>query len=334
MIDLKNTARDYGDEYAFGEDVEVIIPEIKHDIRPVWNQWKNTETKSACTIVWAVNQIIREFWLILSEVQTNKLYVEVVKYCVKNWWYVIWSWRWTPTATNYVCKRRNEIWYKTFEKEKVIWLRLQRNNEDIIEALEKWHIVWFTKYVNFASDQVEWLVYHEPDIYKKSVWHRLNRTWIKYITATWWADISKAERWAIDNYHWQIWEFFAFQELKKYINKWIYWSWYLILPESCSVDSIEKNKELIAKKKAYHVLISVMSSTYKDIESEYQMMSWAYATALRDKTNERPVEQDEVKKAYQLVVDSLSYAWKHAWDEEQKMYSELASYLRNKYNLK
>ena len=79
MIDLKNTARDYGDEYAFGEDVEVIIPQIKHDIRPVWNQWKNTETKSACTIVWAVNQIIREFWLILSEVQTNKLYVEVVK---------------------------------------------------------------------------------------------------------------------------------------------------------------------------------------------------------------------------------------------------------------
>lgn len=333
MIDLKNPAYDYWDEYAFWDDVECIIPTIKHDIRPVWNQWKNTKTKSACTIVWAVNQIIRLFWLVLSETQTNKLYCEVVEYCTK-YWYVIWSWRWTPTAVDTVRKRRNEIWYRTFEKEKVFSKRLLRNHPEIKEALDKWHLVWFTKSVNFASHQVEWLVYGEPSIYPKMVWHRLNRAWVQHIKATWWADISKAERWAEDNYHWQIGEFFAFKEMKPYINHWVNAYWYLILPISCSVDSIEKNKEMIAKKKAYHVLISVMSSTYKDIENEFQMMSWAYATALRDKTDERPVEHDEVKKAYQLVVDTLSYAWKHAWEEEQQKYSELASYLRNKFNLK
>ena len=331
MIDLKNPARDFWDEYAFWESEECIIPEIKHDIWPCWNQWKNRETKSACTIVWAVNQIIRLFWLILSETQTNKLYVEVVKYCTK-YWYVIWSWRWTPTAVDCVRKRRNEIWYKTFEKEKVFTKRLLRNNSEIIEALEKWHLVWFTKNLHFWEDQVYWLVYR--DKYPTTTWHRLNRKWIKFTKATWWADVSKAERWVQDNYHWQMWEQYAFQSLKKYINNWLYAYWYLILPESCAMNSIEKNKELIAKKKAYHVLISVMSSTYKDIENEFQMMSWAYATALRDKTDERPVEHDDVKKAYQTVVDVLSYERKYVWEEEQKMFSELATYLRDKYWLK
>lgn len=331
MIDLKNPAYDYGDEYAFWEDVECIIPTIKHDIRPCWNQWKNAKTKTACTIVWAVNQIIRLFWIQLSEAQTNKLYCEVVDYCTK-YWYVIWSWWWTPTAVDTVRKFWNEIWYKTFNTEKVFTKRLLWNNAEIEEALDKWHLVWYTKNLHFWEDQVNWLVYR--DKYPKTTWHRLNWKWIQYTKATWWADISKAERWSQDNYHWAIWENFAFKEVKKYINNWVYAYWYLILPVSCSINSIEKNKELIEKKKAYHVLISAMSSTYNSIENEFQMMSWAYATALRDKTDERPVEHDEVKKAYQLVVDSLSYAWKYAWEEEQKMYSELAEHLRKKFWVK
>lgn len=56
-----NPAVDYGDEYAFGEEVEYVVPQIKHNIRPCGNQAKNKETKSACTIVGAVNQIIRLF---------------------------------------------------------------------------------------------------------------------------------------------------------------------------------------------------------------------------------------------------------------------------------
>lgn len=34
----KNFARDFGDEYAFGEDVEFVIPKIEHNIRPKGNQ--------------------------------------------------------------------------------------------------------------------------------------------------------------------------------------------------------------------------------------------------------------------------------------------------------
>jgi len=333
MIDLKNPARDYGDEYAFWEDVEYITPKIEHNIRPKGYQWKTSKTRSACTIIWAVNQLIRLFWLDLITEQTNILYDEVVDYCTK-FWYVIGSWRSTPTACNAVCKRRNEAWYKKFWKEKVFWLRLYWSDKKLVEALDEWHLVWFSKHVNYWKHQVEWLVYWEPSLYPEMVWHRLNWKWIQYTVPTWWADITWAERGAQDNYHWAIWENFAFKSIKPYINHWMYAYWYVILPVSCMKENIEKEKEKIAKKKAYNVLISIMSSTYKDVDEEFQMMSWSYATALRDKTNERPVEKDEVKKAYQAVCDVLSYEWKHAWEEEQKMFSELASYLRKKYDLK
>lgn len=46
-----NFAWDYGDEYAFGEEVDFEIKEITHNIRPHSNQSANTETASACTIV-------------------------------------------------------------------------------------------------------------------------------------------------------------------------------------------------------------------------------------------------------------------------------------------
>lgn len=331
---IKNTARDYWDEYAFGEDVEFVIPKIQHNIRPHWNQWENKETKSACTIVWAVNQLIRLFWLDLDKATTNKLYIEVVKYCEKLW-YSIGEWRSTPTACNAVCKFWNEIWFKTFWKEKVFRLRLYRSNERIVEALMKWHIVWFTKNVNFWTDQVEWLVRRDPKMYPKMVWHRLNRAWVNCISATWWADISRAERWAVDNYHGQIWEFFAFKELKPYINNWIYAYWYLILPESCMTDSIEEEKERIKKLKAVNSIIGVLTSTRWDMEEAFQELSSSYAQALRDEYPEaRQIEEDQSKKVYQAVVDFLSYSWKFAWEEEQKKYSELADFLRKKHNLK
>jgi len=47
----KNLAWDYGDEYAFGEEVDFEIKEITHDIRPKSNQALNTETASACTMI-------------------------------------------------------------------------------------------------------------------------------------------------------------------------------------------------------------------------------------------------------------------------------------------
>ena len=116
---LTNPAIEINDEYAFWEEVAYVIPKIEHDIRPKGNQSLNSETKQACTICWAVNQIIRLFWLDLTPEQTNILYIEVVKYCTK-YWYVIGAWRYIPSAINAVIKRWNEIWYKTF-KEWIMW---------------------------------------------------------------------------------------------------------------------------------------------------------------------------------------------------------------------
>ena len=334
MIDLKNPAWDYWDEYAFWEDVEYITPELKHNIRPHWNQKMNPETRTACTIVGAVNQLIRLFWIDLDMEKTNILYKEVIKYC-QNYWYVVWSGRSTPTACNVVCKWWNEIWYKTFDKEQVFWLRLYYNNSKLKEALNKGHIVGFTKNVNFWKHQVEGLVYWEPSIYPKMVGHRLNRAGVDYIQATGGADISKAERWAVDNYHWDIGEYFAFKDIKPYINNWVYAYWYVIMPVSCMKENIEKEKQKIANLKAVNCIIWTLTSTYWDIENEFQLMSSAYAWALRDKYPEsRPLEKDQEKKVYQSVVDFLSYAWKYAGEEEKEKYSELASYLRKKFWLK
>lgn len=333
MIDLKNPAWDFGDEYAFWEDTEYVTPQIEHNIRPHGNQGDNPETRSACTIVWATNQLIRLFWIDLNREKTNILYKEVIKYCQK-YWYVVWSGRSTPTAVNVVCKWWNEIWYKTFNKEQVFWLRLYWNHQKILEALDKGHLVWFTKELNFSSDQVEGLVHHDVSLYPKSIGHRLNWAWVDYITATGWADISKAERWAEDNYHGQIWEFFAFQEVKPFINHWIYAYWYVIMPVSCKKESVEEQKKRIANEKAINAIIWILSSTYWDIDDDFQLMSSAYAWAIRDRYNNRPLIENQEKKVYQAVIDLLSYAWKFAGEEEKEKYSELASYLRNKFWLK
>ena len=132
---MTEIAYDYGDEYAFWEDTKCIIPQITHDIRPRGNQANNKETKSACTIVWAVNQIIRLFGLDLTTKQTNTLYIDAVHYCEK-YGYVIGSWWWVPTAVDHVRKRWNEIACKTFNKEQVFSKRLLWDNDEIKEALE------------------------------------------------------------------------------------------------------------------------------------------------------------------------------------------------------
>jgi len=326
-----NPAIDFGDEYAFGEDVNYKTPEIKHNIRPQGNQWENKETKTACTIVWAVNQIIRLFWIDLNKAKTNQLYIEVIKYCEK-YWYVIGDWWGTPTACNIVCKRWNEIWYKAFNKEKVFRLRLYWNNPKLIEALDKGHLVWYTKQVNFGMDQVEWLI--RRDKYPKMVWHRLNRKGIKYTIATWGADVSKAERGALDNYHGAIGESFAFKEVKKYINNWVYAYWYVIMPESCMENNIEKEKQKIARLKAINAVIGALTSTYEDLNTEEQLMASSLAWEMRNTEGARERINWKENKVYQSVCDLLSFAWKYADEETQKKYSELASYLREKYKLK
>ena len=63
-------------------------------------------------------------------------------------------------------------------------------------------------------------------------------------------------------------------------------------------------------------------------------MSSAYAGAIRERYNDRPLIENQEEKVYQSVVDLLSYAWKYAGEEEKQKYSDLASYLREKHNLK
>ena len=326
----KNLARDNGDELAFGEDTEYTTPKLTHNIRPRWNQGKNRETKSACTIVWAVNQIIRLFWLDLDTPTTNKLYIEAVKFCEWEGYVIGWWWS-TPDAINAVRKWRNTIACKTFKKERVFTARLYRNHPKIIEALNNGHLVGYTKNVNFGTDQVEWLVRRDPKMYPKMVGHRLNRKGIEYTKATGGADLTWAERWSQDNYHWAIGENFWFKEVKPYINNWIYAYWYIVMPESCLKDNIEAEKERIARLKAVNATIWVLSSTYSDLNNEEQLMASALATELRNNPGSREKIESQEKKVYQAVTDFLSYAWKYAWEEEQKKYSELASYLRNKF---
>lgn len=331
MIDLENPAWDNGDEYAFGEDIQFTIPKLTHDIRPVGNQQDYQETRSACTLVWAVNQIIRLFGIELTRDKTGKLYLEVVKYAAKHW-YVIGSGWDTPTACNTVCKWRNEIGYKTFWKEQVFWLRLLRDNKRIKEALDKWHLIGYTKKIQFGKDQVDGLVFR--DKYPESIGHRLNWKGKTYTKATGWANWDGAECWSQDNYHGAAGENFFFKTRSKYINHGIYAYCYLILPISSMTNTIEEEKEQIKLNKAINALVWVMSSTYGDIDQEFQLMSSAYATALRDRYPEaRPIIKDQTKKVYQSVVDFLSYARKFAGEEEQKTYAELAEHLRQKFNL-
>ncbi len=331
MIDLKNPAWDIEDEYAFWEDTQYIIPTIKHDIRPKGNQGMNTKTKSACTMVWAVNQIIRLFWLDLTTEETNNIYLEVVDYCTKLW-YVIGSWWSTPKACNCVVKWWNEIGYERYNKEQVFWVQLYWNNPDVLEALDKWHLVWYTKYAQFWKDQVDWYVYR--DKYPKTTGHRLNLKWVEYVKSTWWAEKQDSKYGSQDNYHWAIWENFYIKDIKTYINNWMYGNCYLILPISCLLSSIEEEKQRIALMKAVNAVIAVLTSTRWDLPEAYQELSASYAAALRDQYPEaRKLMKEQDKKVYQSVVDFLSYAWKYAGEEEQEKYAELAKYLREKFKL-
>lgn len=331
MINLENPAWDYNDEYAFWSDTQYIIPTIKHDIRPKGNQGMSPKTKSACTMVWAVNQIIRLFWLDLTTEQTNAVYIEVVEYCSKLW-YVIGTWWSTPKACNSVVKWWNEIGYKKFDKEQVFWVQLYYNNPDVLEALDKWHLVWYTKYAQFWKDQVDWYVYR--DKYPTTTWHRINLKWVAYTKATWWSDKKDSKYGSQDNYHWAIGENFFIKDIKQYINNWMYGNCYLILPMSALLTSIEEEKKRIALLKAVNAVIAVLTSTRWDLPEAYQELSASYAAALRDQYPEaRKLMKDQQIKIYQSVVDMLSYCWKYAGNEEQEKFAELAKYLRDKFKL-
>lgn len=332
LLENENNARDYGDEYAFWDNVEFDIPEIKHDIRPKTNQGSNTTTKSACTMIGALNQIIRLFGIDLDLVDSNRLWIEVVNYCVENGGYKIgygWS---TPTAINCVCKFWNEIGSVRYNTDKVFYVRHYWNSDRPKEALEKGHLVGFTYHLNFGEDRKKGLVY--KDSYPAWGGHRTNRQSTKTTKATGGAKEPSADCGVYDSYYGGTNQYLI-MDRSKYINKGMYARAYLIMPQWCMKKTVEEVKKEIKEEKAVNALIWVMSSTYGEIPNEFQLMSSAYATALRDRyEGARPLESDGIKKTYQMVVDVLSYAWKYADEEEQKTYAELAKHLRDKFGLK
>lgn len=324
----------YDDEWAFGEDDIYDIPRITWSIWPTANQWKNTETKSWCTMVWAISQIQRLFQLDLSMEERNKLDVEIVKWCTSKW-YVIWEWWSSYTACINVVKRWNEYWYKRYNTEKVFYSRKLWNNPVVLEALSKWHLVWYTKSIQFWTDQVSGYVWR--DKYPTTTWHRLNLKWVEFIpVATGWATKQDAIYWSQDNYHWQIGENFYIKDIKPYINNWLYAYMYIILPESAlSTWDTEKAKQLIAETKATNALIWVMTSTWADVPEKYQKMSANYASELRkDYEWARPLYKDQEHKVTQSVVDMLSYSYKYVNEKYQKKFADLAAEMRKDFGLK
>lgn len=332
-LDLKiDEARDDWDEWAFGEDVEFSIPELTHNIWPKTNQLNNIKTKSACTIIWALNQLIRLFALDLSSKDSDNLWVEVVEYCAKNFKYVPGSWWSTPTAINAVVHWWNEIWAKKFWKEKVFYVRRDWQDDKIKEALKKWHLIWYTFNLNFWEDRRKWLVRQEK--YPSAGWHRTNWQATKTTKPTGGASDTTADCWVYDSMYWFTNQYLI-KDRKKYIGKWMLPASYLILPQSTMEKTVEEVKENIAETKAMNYVLWSLTTAWASVPEKYQEKFSALAREIReDYKDARGLEDDNERKQAIALVDGLSYLYKWASEDEQKTYAELAAKLRGKYNFK
>lgn len=326
--ETKNNARDYGDEYAFWDDVDFEIKEITHNIRPRSNQWSHTETSSACTMIGALNQIIRLFWLDLTTKESNELWIEVVHFC-EQFWYRIGSGRDTPTAINSVCKFWNQIWAERYWTEKVFYVRHYWNTEKPKEALKKWHLVWFTMALNFGEDRKKWLV--RRDSYPWAWWHRLNWQATESTKPTGWASEPTADCGVYDNYY-GLTNQYLIRDRSKYINKWMYARAYMIMPQSRMKKSVEEEKKLMAERKAVNYVLWSLSCAYESVPQKFQEKFAQLAKELREAYPEaRKIEDKTSKKQAIAITDAMSYLYKFADTEEQKDYAEYASKMRKKY---
>ena len=327
----ENFAWDYGDEYAFGADVEFEIKEITHNIRPHTNQSSHTETSSACTMIGALNQIIRLFWIDLDTKKSNELWIEVVHYC-ENFWYKIWNGWDTPTAINAVCKFWNEIWSERFGTEKVFYVRHYWNTEKPKEALEKWHLVWFTMALNFGEDRRKWLVWR--DSYPWAWWHRLNWQATKTTKPTWWASEPTADCGVYDNYY-GLTNQYLIRDRSKYINKWMYARAYMIFPQSRMKNTVEEEKARIEQEKAFNYVLWALSNAYASVPEKYQEKFGELAKMIReDFENTRKMETNQEKKSMIAITDAMSYLYKYVNSETQKTFAELAQKFRDEYKFK
>ena len=328
MEENKDYAWDYGDEYAFGEEVEFSIPEIKHNIRPHINQGANEETVSACTIIGALNQIIRLFGIDIPKKDANKLWIEVVHYCEKFGYKIGYGWD-TPTAINTVCKFWNEIWAERYGTEKVFYARRYWNTEKPQEALRKGHLVGFTMALNFWEDRRKWLVY--KDSYPGGTGHRLNRQSTKTTKPTGWAKCPEADCGVYDNYD-GLTNQYLILDRSKYMNKGMYAWGYIILPQSCLEKSVEEVKQDIVERKAFNYVVDALSSAYGYVPEKYQKKFAELAKEIREEYKEvRKTVEGEEKKWAVAITDALSYLYKFADEEDKKEYAKMAEKMRKKY---
>ena len=324
----KNLAWDYGDEYAFGEDVDFEIKEITHDIRPTSNQALNTETASACTMIGALNQIIRLFWLDMTRDESNKLWIEVVTFC-EQFGYKIWYWWDTPTAINSVCKFWNQIGAERYGTEKVFYSRRWWDTEKPQEALAKGHLVWFTMALKFWEDRIKGLVWR--DSYPWAWWHRLNWQSTKTTKPTGWAVCPEADCGVYDNYYGYTNQYLI-KDRKKYMWKWMYGRAYMIMPQSRMKKSVEEEKKLMAERKAVNYTLGALSCSYESVPPKFQEKFAQLAKELREAYPEaRKIEDEQKKKSAIAITDAMSYLYKFADSEDQKTYAEYAEKLRKKF---
>lgn len=329
MDENKDYAWDYGDEYAFGEEVEFSIPEIKHNIWPHSNQGANEETASACTIIGALNQIIRLFGLEIPRKDANNLWIEVVHYCEKFGYKIGYGWD-TPTAINTVCKFWNEIWAERYGTEKVFYARRYWNTEKPQEALKKGHLVGFTMALNFWEDKKKWLVY--KDRYPGGMGHRLNWQSTQTTVPTGWAVCPEADCGVYDNYD-GLTNQYLILDRKKYMDKGMYAWGYIILPQSCLEKSVEEVKQDIVERKAFNYVVDALSCAYGYVPEKYQKKFAELAKEIRDEYKEvrKTVDGSEEKKWAVAITDALSYLYKFASEEDKKKYAEMASDMRKRY---
>lgn len=325
-------AWDNWDEWAFwdnNKDIKFSIPSITHKIRPKTNQALEEESTSACTIYWAWNQIIRLFWIDLDYKEADKIWVEIVKYCTQFWYTIGSGWS-TPDAINAVCKWWNNIWCSRYNKEKVFYYRVTWWDKRIQEAMDKWHLVGFTYSLNWNQDKYKGLV--DKESYPWGKGHRLNIKSPKLTNATSWLVTKDANQWVHDNYYLYTNEYYI-KDISKYINKWVYAAFYLILPVSCLEWTVEQVKQEIKEIKAVNATIWVLTTTWWDLPEEMQNLASSYANTLRNAYPEARELQDKDKKAAQWLTDILSYEWKYFDEEDQKKLADLAAHLRKKYSV-
>lgn len=328
-----NGAWDYWDEWAFWDEVKFTIPELTHNIWPRTNQGSRTKTKSACTIYWALNQIIRLFALDLTVKESNDLWEEVVDYCVANHWYKTWYWWSTPTAINAVCKWRNEIWCKKFNKEEVFYVRRDYRDAQIKEALSKGHLIGFTKSLNFWDDRKKGLVWR--DSYPWAGWHRTNWQPTKTTIPTGWASEPTADCGVYDSYYGG-YNQYLIRDRSKYMNKGMNTPWYLILPVSNMINqTVEEVKDTIAEIKAINYVLWALSTTWEAVPEKYKEKFAVLAKEMREDYKEaRHLENEPNKKGAEAVTDAMSYLYKLADEQDKAKYAAYASELRQKFNFK